>query len=106
MDSVHISGFYPPMASKIQYTDKFIYYEAINCRGSKRGLLPLQLSRKSRCVRKCHEREACIRERRWLVLEVVDDGGDHADVLHIGLARIEVADGELTLVGGLDFVEG
>lgn len=28
----------------------------------------------------------CIRERRWLVLEVVDDGGDHADVLHIGLA--------------------
>lgn len=26
------------------------------------------------------------RERRWLVLEVVDDGGDHADVLHIGLA--------------------
>lgn len=29
MDSVHISGFYPPMASKIQYTDKFIYYDLI-----------------------------------------------------------------------------
>lgn len=43
---------------------------------------------------------------RWLVLEVVDDGGDHADVLHVGLAGVEVFDGELTLAGGLDFAEG
>lgn len=42
---------------------------------------------------------------RWLVLEVVDDGGDHADVLHVGFAGVEVFDGELTLAGSFDFAE-